>query len=76
MNQQINMFFSNYDNEFLLVCSVSFLIYILRDIVLVLKARQSNRKENRAPASHILFFDFLFLLYLLHMINTLIARIW
>lgn len=76
MKQQVDMFFSIYGNEILLVCSVLFLAYILRDIVLVLKARQNGSNENRAPASHILLFDFFFLLYLLHMISTLISRIW
>lgn len=76
MKEQLDMLFSNYGNEIVLVCSVIFLAYILRDIVLALKERQSGSDENSVPASHILLFDFLFLLYLLHMINTLIARIW
>lgn len=76
MKQQADMFFSTYGNEIAFVCSVVFLVYILRDIVLVLKARQNGSDENRAPASHILLFDVLFLLYLLHMISTLISRIW
>lgn len=76
MIQQVDLFFATYALEILLICSVLLLVYILRDIVLVLKAKQKGGEENKAPASHILLFDFLFLLYLLHMINTLIARIW
>ena len=76
MKQQADMIFATYGNEILLICSVVLLVYILRDIVLILQARQNGRKENKASASHSLLFDFLFLLYLLHMISTLIARIW
>lgn len=76
MKQQADMLFSCYGNEIALFGSVVFLVYILRDIVLVLKTRQNGSEENRASASHGLLFDFLFLIYLLHIINTLIARIW
>ena len=76
MKQQADMIFTTYGNEIVLICSVMFLVYILRDIVLILKVRQNGRQENNAPAWHSLLSDFLFLLYLLHMISTLIARIW
>lgn len=76
MKQQADMLFTTYGNEISLICSVILLVYILRDIVLILKARQNGKQENKAPATHSLLFDFLFLLYLLHMISTLIVRIW
>lgn len=76
MKQQADMLFATYGNEILLICSVALLVYILRDIVLILKAEPNGRRENKAPAAHSLLFDFVFLFYLLHMISTLMARIW
>lgn len=76
MKQRADMLFTTYGNEIELICSVMLLVYILRDIVLILKAGQNGRQENKAPVSHSLLFDFLFLFYLLHMISTLMARIW
>lgn len=76
MKQQEDIFLNNFGLEITLICSVIFLVYILRDFVLILKARQSASEENRAPASYSLLFDFLFLICLLHMISTLNARIW
>lgn len=68
--------FTTYGNEIALIFSVCFLVYVLRDIILILKARQSGSNGNEQTASNGLLFDFLFLIYLLHMISTLILRIW